>query len=98
VFWICLTRFWRDLHSALAIVKPERVVSLVSCRSSFVLDLESAVRPPRMPRHFARDPRSDPQDVSGKSRAGCPRIHGELLTIGIDIKESSVSKYKVRCC
>jgi len=26
-----------------------------------------------------------------------PRIHGELLKLGIDIGESSVSKYLVRC-
>jgi putative transposase len=28
---------------------------------------------------------------------GAPRIHGELLKLGIDISESSVSKYMVRC-
>ena len=28
---------------------------------------------------------------------GAPRIHGELLKLGIDIGESSISKYMVRC-
>jgi putative transposase len=28
---------------------------------------------------------------------GAPIIHGELLKIGIDVAESSVSKYMVRC-
>ena len=28
---------------------------------------------------------------------GAPRIHGELLKLGIDIAESSVSKYMLRC-
>ena len=28
---------------------------------------------------------------------GAPRIHGELLKLGIDVAESSVSKYMVRC-
>jgi putative transposase len=28
---------------------------------------------------------------------GAPRIHGELLKLGIDIGQSSVSKYMVRC-
>ena len=27
LFWICLTRLWRDWRSALAIVKPETVVA-----------------------------------------------------------------------
>jgi len=35
--------------------------------------------------------------VPGKSRVGCaPRIHGELLRLGINIAESSVSKYMLR--
>ena len=46
---------------------------------------------------FARNPRSDPPDVPGESPLGCTRIHGELLKLGIDIGESSVSKYMVRC-
>ena len=29
---------------------------------------------------------------------GAPRIHGELLKLGIDIGETSVSKYLVRGC
>jgi putative transposase len=29
---------------------------------------------------------------------GAPRIHGELLKLGIDIGQSSVTKYMVRCC
>jgi putative transposase len=28
---------------------------------------------------------------------GAPRIHGELLKLGIDIGESSVSRYMMRC-
>jgi len=28
---------------------------------------------------------------------GAPRIHGELLKLGIDVGESSVCKYMVRC-
>jgi hypothetical protein len=37
--------------------------------------------------------------VPGESQLGwgAPRIHGELLKLGIDIGESSVSKYLVRC-
>jgi len=27
LFWICLSRLWRDWHSALAIVKPETVIA-----------------------------------------------------------------------
>src|SRR2546429_207055 len=70
--------------------------SLASCRLSFVLDLEGALRKTRTTRHFKRSPRSDSQDVPGES-GGAPRIHGELLKLGIDVGQSSVSKYMVRC-
>src|SRR6267143_7139836 len=45
--------------------------SLASCRLSFVLDLEGALRKTRTTRHFKRSPRSDSQDVLGESRLGC---------------------------
>src|SRR3982074_803593 len=44
--------------------------SLASCRLSFVLDLEGALRKTRTTRHFKRSPRSDSQDVPGESRLG----------------------------
>jgi len=34
--------------------------------------------------------------VPGNPTWGAPRIHGELLKLGIDIGETSVSKYMVR--
>jgi hypothetical protein len=69
--------------------------SLASCRLSAVLDLEGAARPTRTTRHFARGPIRK----MGRENPcwGAPRIHGELLKLGIDIGESSVSKYMVRC-
>ena len=35
--------------------------------------------------------------MPGESTWGAPRIHGELLKLGIDIGQTSVSKYMVRC-
>src|SRR5712691_12475928 len=40
-----------------------------------------------------RRPRADPTDEPRKSAVGAPRIHGELLKLGIDVGETSVSKY-----
>src|SRR3989440_861421 len=45
--------------------------SLASCRLSFVLDLEGALRKTRTTRHFKRSPRPDAQDVPGESPLGC---------------------------
>src|SRR5882724_10931151 len=44
---------------------------LASCRLSFLLDLEGALRKTKTTRHFKRSPRSDSQDVPGESRLGC---------------------------
>jgi hypothetical protein len=43
-----------------------------------------------------RDPPIDPRDESCQSAVGAPRIHGELLKLGIDIGQTSVAKYMAR--
>ena len=43
-----------------------------------------------------RHPNSDPSIEPRESALGAPRIHGELLKLGIDIGETSVGKYMVR--
>jgi hypothetical protein len=70
---------------------------LASRRLSPVLDLEGATRQTGTTHRFSRDSKSNPQDVSENPSWGAPRVHGELLKLGIDIGETSVSKYMVRC-
>ena len=70
---------------------------LASCRLWPVLDLEGTARPTGTTAHFPRGSRPDPQDVPRESELGCTPRHGELLKLGIDIGETSVSKYRVRC-
>jgi len=67
---------------------------LASSRLSPLLGMEGTARPTRTTRHSARGPirkmcRENPL-------WGAPRIHGELLKLGINIAERSVSKYMVR--
>ncbi len=69
--------------------------SLASCCLSFVLDLEGALRKTRATRHFKRSPRSDSQDMPGESRLGCAPHPRRTAKLGIDIGQSSVSKYMV---
>jgi transposase InsO family protein len=97
LLWICLSRLWRDWRSALAIVKPETV--LAWHRAGFRLFWTWKVRRGQPGRpvisHEVRDLirkmcRENPT-------WGAPRIHGELLKLGINIAESSVSKYMLRC-
>jgi hypothetical protein len=43
-----------------------------------------------------RRPHADSHDVAGEPALGAPRIHGELLKLGIDVCETTVAKYMVR--
>ena len=97
LLWICLSRLWRDWRSALAIVKPETVVAWH--RAAFRLFWTWKVRCGKPGRPVIS---SEVRDLIRKMCRenpgwGAPRIHGELLKLGIDIGQSSVSKYMVRC-
>ena len=95
LLWICLSRLWHDWRSALAIVKPETV--LAWHHAGFRLFWTWKVRHGQPGRPVIS------REVRGLIRKMCrenpwwgaPRIHGELLKLGIDIGESSVSKYMV---
>src|SRR5881296_323431 len=96
LLWICLSRLWRDWRSALAIVKPETVVAWH--RAAFRLFWTWKVRCGKPGRPVIS---SEVRDLIRKMCRenpgwGAPRIHGELLKLGIDIGESSVGKYMVR--
>src|ERR1700736_2527655 len=97
LLWAWLSRIWSDWRSALAIVKPETVIAWH--RRRFRLFWAWRIRQgqpgrPTLPREvrdlIRRMCRENPT-------WGAPRIHGEWLKLGIDIGETSVSKYMVRC-
>src|SRR3989475_4555539 len=97
LLWICLSRLWRDWRSALAIVKPETVVGWH--RAAFRLFWTWKMRCGKPGRPVIS---SEVRDLIRKMcwenpGWGAPRIHGELLKLGIDVGQSSVSKYMVRC-
>jgi transposase InsO family protein len=68
---------------------------MAPCRVQIVLDLEVAARwwPTNRP---AGDPQAYPRHEYCQSTVGAPRIHGELLKLGVDIGQISVAKYMVR--
>src|ERR1700726_2216869 len=98
LLWVWLSRIWGDWRWALAIVKPETVVAWH--RAGFRLFWTWKVRRgqpgrPVISREFRDAIRRMCRENPGW---GAPRIHGELLKLGIDIGEGSVSKYMVRFC
>jgi transposase InsO family protein len=95
LFWAWLSELWSDWRTALVIVKPETVIAWH--RKSFRLFWTWKVRGgnPGRPA-VTREVRDLIRRMSRENRMwGAPRIHGELLKLGIDIGETSVSKYMV---
>lgn len=92
MFWVGLSRLWPGWRTALVIVRPETVLRWH--REGFRAYWRWKARPrggrPRVDREtrelIARLDRENPL-------WGAPRIHGELLMLGIDVSESTVSKY-----
>ena len=97
LLWVVLSHIWRDWRSALAIVKPETVVAWH--RAGFRLFWTWRVRRGQSGRPaISREVRDLIRRMCRENpNWGAPRIHGELLKLGLDIGESSVSKYMVRC-
>ena len=96
LLWAWLSRVWSDWRSALAIVQPETVMAWH--RAGFRLFWTWKVRrgQPGRPT-LAREVRDLIRRMCRENPTwGAPRIHGELRKLGIDIGETSVSKYMVR--
>src|ERR1700730_7670973 len=96
LLWAWLCEVWIDWRSALVIVKPETVIAWR--RKGFRLFWTWKVRhgQPGCP-PVSKEIRQLIRKMSRENPLwGAPRIHGELLKLGIDIGETSVGKYIVR--
>src|SRR5260370_34335015 len=96
VFWAWLSGVWADWRSAMVIVKPDTVITWH--RKGSRLFWTWKVRHGRTGRPaVSREVRDLIRTMSRENPLwGAPRIHGELLKLGIDIGETSVSKYMGR--
>jgi transposase InsO family protein len=92
LFWVLLRRVWSQWANALIIVKPETVVRWH--RQGFRLfwrwksRTKSAGRP-RIPKEV----RDLIHRMALENGWGTPRIHGELLKLGFQVDERTVSRY-----
>jgi putative transposase len=95
LLWVWLFRFWNDWRTALVIVQPQTVIAWH--RRGFRLFWTWKSR-----RRMGRP--TVPADVRGLIRTmsqtnplwGAPRIHGELLKLGINVAQATVAKYMGR--
>jgi len=94
--WARLSAVWAGWRSALVIVRPETVIAWH--RQGFRLFWTWKVRHGQAGRPtVSREVRDLIRQMCRENPLwGAPRIHGELLKLGIDIGETSVGKYMVR--
>ena len=95
IFWLWLARSWDGWRESLIVVKPATVVRWHRQGFKYYWAWKSRHKGgrPAVPRE-ARDL------IRKMSRAnplwGAPRIHGELLKLGIDLSQTTVAKYMIR--
>jgi putative transposase len=93
--WTWLSQVWRGWRTALVIVQPETVV--VWHRQGFRLlwTWRSRRRLGRPP--IAQDVRALIRQMARENPLwGAPRIHGELLKLGVQVSQATVAKYLAR--
>ena len=95
VFWIVVARLWKNWRSSLQVVRPETVVRWH--RRGFRLYWAWKSRRRWGRPAIGRDLRDLIRQMSCANPLwGAPRIHGELLKLGLTVSQATVSKYMVR--
>ena len=94
LFWVVLSRIWSGWQDSLHVVQPETVLRWHRQGFRYYWRWKS--------RHRGR-PKAD-SEIRALIRRMClanplwgaPRVHGELLKLGLDVSETTVSKYMVK--
>jgi len=92
-FWLLLSRIWSRWADALILVKPDTVVRWHRAGFRLFWRWKSRARSPAESDVSAEVKTLIRQMAMANETWGAPRIHGELLKLGIDISERSVSRF-----
>jgi len=96
LFWILASRHWKKWKNALIIVKPETVIGWHRKGFKLYWTWKSRKRGPGRPK-ISIEIRNLIKIMANENPTwGAPRIHGELLALGIEIHETTVSNYLKR--
>ena len=93
LFWTLLRHIWPAWTNALIIVKPETVVSWHRAGFRFFWRLRSRSKQHGRPKIEKELRAIISKMVKENPTWGAPRIHGELLKLGFEISERTVSRY-----
>src|ERR1700735_4031056 len=95
LLWVLLSRWWPGWRHSLHIVRPDTVIAWHRRAFAWFWTRKSPRRPGRP--NVAADIRHLIRDMSQANPFwGAPRIHGELLKLGIEVAQSTVAKYLCR--
>ncbi len=92
LFWVCLRKVWKEWKSALVIVRPETVLDWQRKRFRRYWSRLSQHKNPGRPRTHADIRKLVKTMAEANVGWGAPRIHGELLKLGIEVSERTVSR------
>ena len=93
VFWILLHRLWPGWCNALIVVKPETVVGWHRAGFRLYWCIRSRSKNIGRPKIDAEIRAIIRRMVKENPTWGAPRIHGELLKLGFQVSERTVSRY-----
>ena len=94
-FWVALCRLWPDWHNALLIVKPQTVIGWHRKGFKLYWTWKSRKRTGRPP--IDAEIRTLIRRIARENPTwGAPRIHGELLMLGFEVGEATMSRYMPR--
>ena len=91
LFWIILYLFWNNWQESLIILKPETVVGWHKKSFRLFWKWKSRPKSPGRPRISKETRNLIHKMAMANPLLGAPRIHGELLKLGIEISERTVS-------
>jgi len=95
IIWVWLSRIWSGWKDALRIVRPETVIAWHRRGWRLYWTWRSKRRGPGRPL-VPQDVRELIRKMSAENPWGAPRLHGEILKLGIDVSQATVAKYMVR--
>jgi putative transposase len=97
LFWVLARRFWSGWKQSLIVVNPETVVQWHRAGFRLYWKLLSKVRRPIGRRQIPKQVRELIfRMVVENPTWGAPRIHGELLMLGFDVSERTISRWMKR--
>jgi len=97
LFWLGVRRLWSGWKESRILVTPETVVRWHRAGFRFYWQLISRVRKPSGRKRLPQEVRDLILRMAAENPTwGAPRIHGELLMLGFDLSERTISRWMRR--